>query len=79
MVAERGGRAGGGLVWAAVVIAWLKLGSWFFEGGGSDDELRRGGAAGDDQQRVGGEAAVASPRPRAVGGWQAKLEGGDSE
>jgi hypothetical protein len=40
MVAERGGRAGGGLVWAVVVTAWLKLGSWFFEGGGSDDELR---------------------------------------
>jgi hypothetical protein len=37
----------------------------------------RCGAAGDDRQRVGGEAAVASPRPRAVGGWQAKLEGGE--
>jgi hypothetical protein len=42
MVAERGG----GLVWAVVVTAWLKLGSWFFEGGGSDDELRRGGRQG---------------------------------
>jgi hypothetical protein len=39
----------------------------------------RGGAAGDDRQWVGGEAAVASPRPRAVSGWQAKLEGGDSK